>query len=94
MGGPMRENAASKARRYLTEGRLTITRVDGREVRARVRGDGAIYRTEHDTTWGWSCTCPARGRCCHLLALGLVVSIPEGGTREHTRQRPRALAAV
>src|SRR3954454_22268866 len=40
-----RKNAASKARRYLAEGRLTITRVDGRDVRARVRCDGVTYRT-------------------------------------------------
>ncbi|MBA3413298.1 MAG: SWIM zinc finger family protein [Actinobacteria bacterium] len=23
----------------------------------------------------WACSCPARGRCAHLLALGLVVAL-------------------
>ncbi len=39
----MRENAAVKARRYLTEGRVIITAVSDSHVAASVRGDGAIY---------------------------------------------------
>lgn len=69
----MRESADLKARRYLAEGRLVVTRVDQRWIVASVRGDGEVYRsTWHRGTW--SCTCPARGRCAHLLALGLVTA--------------------
>jgi len=71
-----RENAETKARRYLTEGRITVIRVAGDEVRATARGDGRIYRCGHvaGKGGGWFCTCPARtDRCAHLEALRLVV---------------------
>lgn len=70
-----RESAEVKARRYLTEGRLTIVRVAGDEVRAVARGDGQLYRCGHvaGKAGGWFCTCPARtDRCAHLEALRLV----------------------
>lgn len=68
-----RENAPAKARRYLGEGRLTVTFVDGDRVTATCKGDGRVYRV---TVAGeaWHCDCDARGRCSHLYALGLVVS--------------------
>lgn len=69
-----RESAERKARRYLTEGRITIVRVAGDDVRALARGDGVIYRCGHvPGPRGWFCTCPARSdRCAHLQALRLV----------------------
>jgi len=69
----VRENAAAKARRYLTEGRLIVRRVDGPHVLAFCRGDGVMHRIEvhHDDA---TCSCPARGRCSHLLAVGLVTA--------------------
>lgn len=69
----MRENAQQKARRYLCEGRLIVRRVDGPHVLAYCRGDGVLHRIEmlDDVA---TCTCPARGRCSHLYALGLVVA--------------------
>ena len=69
-----RENAAAKGRRYLTEGRLTVERVDGDLVGASCRGDsGETYRLGYDPAQQeWHCTCPARGRCSHLVALMLV----------------------
>jgi uncharacterized Zn finger protein len=70
-----RENAAAKGRRYLTEGRVVVLRVSQGDVFARVRGDGAIWQVGWSRNWGWSCTCPARGRCAHLLAVGLVVAV-------------------
>jgi hypothetical protein len=72
----VRENAATKARRYLTEGRLVITHVSDRRALATCRGDGHVYRL---TVNGdeWTCTCTARGRCSHLLALGSVVAVNE-----------------
>lgn len=65
-----------KGRRYLTEGRLTVRLVDERAglVQAQCRGDGALWALGHDSR-GWWCSCPARGRCSHLVALGLVVTI-------------------
>ena len=68
-----RENAAAKGRRYLTEGRLTVERVDGDLIVASCRGDGETYRLDHDPAQqDWHCTCPARTRCSHLTALMLV----------------------
>lgn len=69
----MRENAGAKARRYLTEGRLIVRRVDGPYVLAYCRGDGVLHRVECHADHG-TCTCPARGRCSHLLAVGLVTA--------------------
>lgn len=70
-----RENAASKARRYLVEGRVVIEIAGRAGVVALVRGDGTHHRVSYDRG-GWYCTCPARGRCAHLLAVGLIVSRP------------------
>ena len=39
----MRENAATKARRYLCEGRVVVTGVAPNRVEARVRGDGTFH---------------------------------------------------
>jgi hypothetical protein len=72
----VREPADVKARRYLTEGRLVVRELDehGGEVLADCRGDGAVYGLGRDGR-GWWCSCRARGRCAHLLALGLVVAL-------------------
>ena len=72
----VRENAASKSRRYLAEGRVVITKVSDRIVTAQIRGDAAVWDVVYQNG-KWSCTCPARGRCSHLLAVGAVVA-PEG----------------
>ena len=71
-----RENAHDKARRYLAEGRLVVTRVSDSEVHARARGDsGAIYRASF-VGGSWTCTCPARAdQCAHLRALRLVTAV-------------------
>lgn len=71
----MREDARTKGRRYVAEGRLTVTRADGDHVIATCRGNGAIYRLGHNPSRGWWCTCPARGTCAHVHALGLVTVI-------------------
>jgi hypothetical protein len=66
-----RENAEAKGRRYLTEGRLVVSQVDGAHVRTSCRGTGAT----HDLACmrcSWLCTCPARSCCAHLVALQLV----------------------
>jgi len=65
-----RETVAAKAARYLAEGRLIITAVDGDHVAACCRGDGEVHRLGHDPGRGWWCSCPVRtDRCAHLIAL-------------------------
>jgi uncharacterized Zn finger protein len=68
----VRENAEAKGARYLREGRLTIERVDEHRVLAICKGTGAVYGVGWDRARGWVCSCPARGRCSHLVALMLV----------------------
>jgi len=78
----MRESAETKARRYLTEGRLIVTVVAGDHVTATCRGDGEIHRLEvHGDDR--QCSCLARSRCSHLIALGLVTATHR--TREDHR---------
>lgn len=66
-----RENAQTKGRRYLVEGRLVVSHVTGGEIRARCRGNGAVYELGLDRG-AWRCDCPALTTCAHLVALQLV----------------------
>ena len=68
-----RESAATKAVRYLSEGRLIVTEVSKRRVRAYCRGGGALYSVSWDAR-GWRCDCPALTECAHLKALKMVVA--------------------
>lgn len=69
-----RESAADKAQRLLTEGRVTIRRVDDRGVMADVRGDSGVHSVLFDPRAEmWSCDCEARGRCSHIQAVTAVV---------------------
>lgn len=71
----VRESAPVKARRYLTEGRVIVSRVSSSLVVASCRGDGAIHRVTY-TAGMWRCTCPVRtDQCAHLLAVRLVVAV-------------------
>lgn len=68
-----RESAHDRGRRLLVEGRLILDYVDGSDIRATCRGDsGEIHRLGHSGGTWW-CTCPARTRCAHTVALQLVV---------------------
>lgn len=69
-----RENAASKAARYLISGRVQIRSVTPTEVIADVRGGGFLWRVEYSDGW-WRCTCPARSKCSHLVAVEQVVVV-------------------
>lgn len=87
----MAETKKEKARRYLTEGRVNVIRVQLSEldpvrplVVAQVRGDGGTYWCGYDARRGepaWRCTCEAwklsasHPDCTHLLALKLVVHL-------------------
>lgn len=74
-----RESAFSKARRYLTEGRLLVVAVDQDRISALCRGDGRIYSLGLDPR-GWHCDCPAvTDQCAHLRALRLVTVINRTG---------------
>jgi uncharacterized Zn finger protein len=79
----MRENAETKGRRYLIEGRLTLRLVTPRRVEAVGRGSlGDTYSLSLTAALA-SCDCPARARCAHLIALRLVANRPRmGGTDE------------
>jgi hypothetical protein len=74
----MRESAAIKARRYLSEVRLTVEQADANLGRVVCRGDGPVYETGWTSEFGWSCSCPARRRCAHLIALQLVTVREQG----------------
>jgi hypothetical protein len=75
-GGVSRENVFGKGRRYVAEGRLIVRELnehDGTAL-ADCRGDGAFWSLGRDER-GWWCSCPARGRCAHLYALGLICAL-------------------
>jgi hypothetical protein len=76
-----REGMEAKARRYLAEGRLTVTYVgDGvAPVTAECRGTDTVYRLGYDASKNeWRCTCEAsttfHRRCAHVAALQLVTT--------------------
>jgi uncharacterized Zn finger protein len=74
-----RENAHDKGRRLLTEGRLRVVTVSDRHIVAHCIGDsGERYLLTCDPR-SWTCSCPALGRCSHLVALMLVVLRPLQG---------------
>jgi hypothetical protein len=77
-----RENAATKAARYLAaEGRLIVTEVQPGHVRATARGDGHLWHLAY-AHGAWSCTCPVRtDRCSYLHALRSVVAVDLGVDR-------------
>jgi hypothetical protein len=71
-----REDARTRGRRLVAEGRLLVRRVEGREVSAICRGEsGAIHELGFSRGL-WFCSCPARGPCAHLYAAWLVVASP------------------
>lgn len=72
----MREDAATKARRLLSEGRVTIGLLSDDEIRAEVRGDSARTYAVIWSPGGWSCPCDALSRCSHVRAVQLVTLEP------------------
>jgi|GEM_PF-2676860 len=87
----MRESVEQKGRRYLVEGRLVVDLVAGDEIRARCRGGGAVYELGLFNGGEWWCGCPARGRCAHLVALGLV-TVARGAAGLHVTPDPEPVA--
>jgi hypothetical protein len=70
-----RENVQAKGRRYLLEGRLLVRYVDASGIKAFCRGSATVYQLGFEDG-RWRCSCPARGRCAHLVALQLVTVEP------------------
>ncbi len=69
----MRETAAVKETRLLTEGRLIVVSAEPGYFAATVRGSGDVHRVAFGRG-GWSCTCPARSTCSHLHAAWLIAA--------------------
>lgn len=67
-----RENAETKGRRYLIEGRVVLRVVRPGFVDAIVRGSDKFYEVSLRNGF-WTCNCFAKGRCSHLVAVQLVV---------------------
>jgi uncharacterized Zn finger protein len=79
----VREHAQAKGRRLLTEGRLRVQAVDesAGTAAAECRGDsGMTYIVGRDERGRWFCSCEARSRCSHQIALMLVVSFAPRGS--------------
>jgi uncharacterized Zn finger protein len=72
----VREDSAAKGVRYLAEARLTILRLSGGEIEAVCLGDSAEVYDLGYRRGGWWCSCRARGRCAHLVALMRVTIVP------------------
>lgn len=90
-----RESVEAKAGRYLLEGRLVVRHVVGGSVRASCRGGGAVYELGFSSADGWWCSCPAHvARCAHLVALELVVSMPEPALELKADDRERGRRRV
>ena len=71
----MKESVEKKAVRYLSERRLTVTHVDDFQVTASCRGVDGVYAIRWIPEFlSWECSCQARGKCCHLEAVKMVVT--------------------
>jgi hypothetical protein len=68
-----REPLNRKAERLLNDHRLQITRLDGDQVEAVIQGDHGNYRLGH-RDGRWTCSCPARIECAHIVALTRVTT--------------------
>jgi uncharacterized Zn finger protein len=67
-----RESIDEKALRYLREHRVRVTHIEDGRVYARARGERAVYDLSFKRNGRAWCTCPARVRCAHLVALEFV----------------------
>ena len=69
----MRETVKEKAVRYLSESRVKVELVSQGRVVATCRSESGQYALDYDPKRRrWSCSCPARKRCCHVTAAMLV----------------------
>lgn len=75
-----RENIETKGRRYLIEGRLHVRYCAPDRIQAFCRGTEETHRLGWEPRYGYGCSCAAKGRCSHLVALQLVTQRPEART--------------
>ena len=76
----MTETIEAKADRLLTSRCVYLRIVMPAHAVASVRGDSGVHGV--DWTHGkWSCSCPARKTCSHVLAVQ-AVTVPEPSTKE------------
>jgi hypothetical protein len=74
IGRLSRENAETKARRLLIEGRVVVQVCGSDRVKAVVRGDSSSVRlVQYDGSW--SCSCIARWRCSHVRSVQLITAV-------------------
>jgi hypothetical protein len=78
------ENYRDKGERYITDGRLIITRVNDGGIDATCRGGGELYALGF-RQGRWFCLCEARTTCSHLYALQLVTVRPEAASLRAVR---------
>lgn len=77
LGRLSRENAATKAMRLLTCGRVMVRYWTPERGQAWVRGDSGGVRRVDVAGGHWTCTCPGKGeRCSHILAVKTVTVVP------------------
>lgn len=85
IGSTGRENARTKSRRLLVEGRVLVRYAGPEGIRAFVRGDSGSLRSVTYDSGRWDCDCPSRGEgCSHIMATQAVTlisdaRIPPGG---------------
>jgi hypothetical protein len=73
---PARESIDQKALRLIATGRVRVALVEPGRALVTVRGDsGGVWRVSY-RRGGWTCPCPAYGRCAHLAVALLVVGRP------------------
>lgn len=75
----MREDAHTRGRRLLVEGRLIVRRVSDGHIVASCRGDSGVIHTVSGDARGFACSCPAFRTCAHIVALSLVTLLPTRG---------------
>lgn len=68
-----RESAADKAKRLLVEGRVIVEAAGSGYFAATVRGTGDLHHVQY-ARHTWTCSCPARSTCGHLVAAALISS--------------------
>jgi len=67
-----RATVVEKADRLRSEARVQIKWATDQLVQAAVRGDSGVWDCRWTRLQGWSCSCPAYGRCSHVLAVASV----------------------
>jgi hypothetical protein len=75
-----RESATEKGRRYVGEGRLMLDIVSADAIRGSCRGSGTVHRVTWTPEDSWACSCEAKTRCSHLVAVQLVTATGRGAT--------------